>query len=44
MKDNIEMAKLPEINEGVERAYTLRRLKDEDLWPILNIISTVFPL
>ena len=27
----------------VERPYTLRRLKDKDLFPILNIISEVFP-
>lgn len=29
--------------ETVERAYTLRKLKDKDLFPILNIITTVFP-
>ena len=29
--------------ETVERSYTLRRLKDKDLFPILNIISEVFP-
>ena len=27
----------------VERAYTLRRLKDKDLWVVLHIISEVFP-
>ena len=27
----------------VARPYTLRRLKDRDLFPILNIISQVFP-
>ena len=25
------------------RPYTLRRLKDKDLWPVLDIISKVFP-
>lgn len=29
--------------EMTERAYTLRRLKDKDLWPVLSIISKVFP-
>ena len=29
--------------ENVERSYTLRRLKDRDLFPILGIISEVFP-
>jgi hypothetical protein len=29
--------------ETVERSYTLRRLKDRDLFPILGIISEVFP-
>lgn len=29
--------------EMTERPYTLRRLKDKDLWPILDIISQVFP-
>ena len=29
--------------ETVERPYTLRRLKDMDLFPILGIISEVFP-
>lgn len=29
--------------EGTEKPYTLRRLKDKDLFPILNIISEVFP-
>lgn len=29
--------------ETVERSYTLRRLKDKDLFPILGIISEVFP-
>ena len=29
--------------EIVERSYTLRRLKDKDLFPILGIISRVFP-
>ena len=25
------------------KPYTLRRLKDKDLWPVLDIIATVFP-
>ena len=29
--------------ETMERPYTLRRLKDKDLWPVLNIIGQVFP-
>lgn len=29
--------------EMTERPYTLRRLKDKDLWPILDIIGRVFP-
>lgn len=29
--------------EMTERPYTLRRLKDKDLWPVLNIIGQVFP-
>lgn len=32
-----------EQTETVERPYELRRLKDKDLYPILNIISRVFP-
>lgn len=31
------------VDETLERPYTLRRLKDKELYPILNIISTVFP-
>lgn len=27
----------------IEKAYELRRLKDDDLWPILDIIAKVFP-
>lgn len=27
----------------IEKAYELRRLKDSDLWPILDIIAKVFP-
>jgi len=26
-----------------EKNYTLRRLKDKDLWPVLDIIGKVFP-
>ena len=32
---------MDEIN--VEKPYELRRLKDSDLWPILDIIAKVFP-
>lgn len=35
--------KIREQEETMERPYTLRRLKDRDLFPILNIISEVFP-
>lgn len=29
--------------ETIARNYTLRRLKDKDLWPVLDIIGQVFP-
>lgn len=29
--------------ETKEKPYTLRRLNDEDLWPVLDIIGKVFP-
>lgn len=29
--------------EKIERPYTLRRLKDKDLFPILGIVTKVFP-
>ena len=29
--------------ETTARNYTLRRLKDADLWPVLDIIGKVFP-
>ena len=29
--------------EMTERPYTLRRLKDKDMWPVLYIIGQVFP-
>ena len=29
--------------ESMEKPYTLRRLKDKDLFPILGIVSEVFP-
>ena len=32
-----------EKEETVERSYELRRLKDRDLFPILGIVSAVFP-
>ena len=31
------------MEEAMEKTYTLRRLRDRDLFPILNIISEVFP-
>ena len=31
------------IEEVTEKPYTLRRLRDRDLFPVLNIISEVFP-
>lgn len=31
------------VEEVVERPYTLRRLKDKELFPVLGIISEVFP-
>ena len=45
-KDTIETVETVETNdveEVIERPYTLRRLKDKDLFPILGIISRVFP-
>ena len=32
-----------EQEEIMEKPYTLRRLRDRDLFPILNIMSEVFP-
>jgi len=32
-----------EQEEAMEKPYILRRLRDKDLFPILNIISEVFP-
>ena len=32
-----------EQEENMEKTYTLRRLRDRDLFPVLNIISEVFP-
>ena len=29
--------------ETTARNYTLRRLKDKDMWPVLDIIGQVFP-
>lgn len=44
MNCNIETNKNVELAEEVaERPYTLRRLKDGDLFPILKIIAEVFP-
>ena len=36
--DNVENTVMTE-----EKPYTLRRLKDKDLWPVLDIIGKVFP-
>lgn len=41
--DNKELKVLDAVEETVERAYTLRRLKDADLWPVLKILSAVLP-
>jgi hypothetical protein len=32
-----------EETEAIEKPYTLRRLQDGDLWPVLDIIGKVFP-
>lgn len=43
-KENIvEINPVETVEESVDRGYTLRRLKDRDLWPILGILSEVFP-
>lgn len=31
------------VEEAAEKPYTLRRLKDKDLFPILKIVAEVFP-
>lgn len=31
------------MTEEMNKNYTLRRLKDKDLWPVLDIIGKVFP-
>ena len=41
--NNKEINTKNEAIETEERPYTLRRLKDDDLWAVLNIISVVFP-
>lgn len=41
MTDHVENVNLEE-NTAVP-AYTLRPLRDEDLWPVLGIIAEVFP-
>lgn len=45
MSDNVMTETVNEtVAETVmERPYTLRRLKDCDLWPVLDIIAKVFP-
>lgn len=30
-------------DEAIERSYTLRPMKDRDLYPVLNIVTKVFP-
>lgn len=41
MSDNVIIE--VENETTVERPYTLRRLKDCDLWPVLDIVAKVFP-
>lgn len=41
MTDNVENVNLEE--KTAVPAYTLRPLRDEDLWPVLGIIAEVFP-
>ena len=38
--DNMENTVM---TEEEKKPYTLRRLKDKDLWPVLDIIGKVFP-
>lgn len=39
-----EETQATEVQPEVEaKPYTLRRLKDKDLWPILDILNNVFP-
>lgn len=38
--DNTENAVM---TEEMVKPYTLRRLKDKDLWPVLDIVGKVFP-
>ena len=40
---NLEVEDVEIKEEAVERPYTLRRLKDKELFPVLGIISEVFP-
>ena len=40
---DLEINEAVEADETVERPYTLRRLKDKELFPVLGIISEVFP-
>ena len=41
MTDNVENVNLEE--KTAVPGYTLRPLRDEDLWPVLGIIAEVFP-
>lgn len=43
MTDNKEKNTEATAEETVERPYSLRRLVDGDLWPVLKIIGEVFP-
>ena len=45
MNDNINKTNeiIETVEEAAEKPYTLRRLKDKDLFPILKIIAEVFP-
>ena len=41
--DNMENKGVDTVKENESKPYTLRPLRDEDLWPVLAIISEVFP-
>lgn len=40
---NVTNEKIEAVEEVAEKPYTLRRLKDKDLFPILKIVAEVFP-
>lgn len=43
MENTTEMEVVETVDETMERTYTLRRLKDCDLFPILDILGKVLP-